>query len=264
MSPASKRLLIAQYSGFGNYAPLLKSTATINKGYAWKWSHNMLVVQGTALVLQTDGPCENFEEKSMYNKIPILLYALKKRKDYDQVLILDADTLIYDFSLDVTTLLRDGDLLAAHRVRELEDERTWNINNGITLWDLQHPLVIKIAKYWFHKTVDGLNKAKEKGLKGPNGQIRLQGDQSYLHSVLRRKDEFVPYIRSLPIEFKYEKGTVIKHFVRENSNGWNNTRDIEQRGQHINAATQEICEAYPVDCEFLDLTKYTSLNRLPM
>jgi hypothetical protein len=149
-------------------------------------------------------------------------------------------------------------------VRELEDERTWNINNGITLWDLQHPLVVKIANCWFHKTVDGLNKAKEKGLKGTNGQIRLQGDQSYLHSVLRRKDEFVPFIRSLPIEFKYEKGTVIKHFVRQSNNGWNNTRGIEQREQKINAATREICEAHPVHCEFLDLTKYTSSNRQPM
>jgi hypothetical protein len=195
----------------------------------------------------------------MYNKIPILLYALKKRTEYDQVLILDADTLIYDFPFDLTTLLRDGDLLAAHRVREFDDERTWNINNGITLWDLKDPMVIKIARYWFQKTVEGLNKAKEKGLKGPDGQIHLQGDQSYLHSVLRRKgSDFVPYIRSLPKEFKYEKGTLIKHFVRKNNDGWNNTRDIEQRGQNISAAAQEICQAHPLHCEFLDETKYTS------
>jgi hypothetical protein len=211
----------------------------------------MLILQGVALVLRTDGHCEPTQQRGMYNKLPILLFALSKRNEYDQVLILDADAMIYNLSSDVTQLINDDDILAGHRVNPIDSEMTWNINNGVTLWNLDHPMTAKVARNWFRYTVDGLNDStKENGPKD-------HGDQFYLHRVLKRDKKLTRNTRSLPVEFKYLNATVIKHFVRSKNNFWNDD-GMEKRENNIKQAVAEICREYPTDCEELDETRYSS------
>jgi hypothetical protein len=250
-SPASKKLLVAQYSSDGSYARLLELTEPINKAYARKWNHDMLVLQGTALSLKTDGPCEPPEQRSMYNKIPILIFALTKKAEYDQLLILDADTLIYNLNFDVTDLIEDHDMLAAHRVSDLDGQRTWNINNGVTLWNLKHNLTKKVARQWLKRTVDGLNGAKEHGWSE-------HGDQHYLHRSLMKEKGAVNHIRALSDEFRYANATVVKHFVRPKNGIWSDY-GMDRREEKIKAAVKEIRENYTSDCQGLEEIAYTTL-----
>lgn len=251
-TPASKRLLIAQYSSFGSYASLLEATAPINKAYARKWNHDILILQGTALILDMDRKeCEPPQHRSMYNKIPLLIYALGKKERYDQVLILDADTIIYDFVYDITTLLDEDDMLAAHRVNLNDTARTWNINDGITLWNLRHNLTQKVAKQWLKRTSKGLNGAHNFGWKE-------HGDQYYLHKTLRGQMGAIQVTRALADEFRYEIGTVAKHFVRPKNNDWSGYGK-EGREAKIQSVIESICTNFSSDCIDLERLPYSTI-----
>ena len=108
---------------------------------------------------------------------------------------MDADTLAYDFSFDVTSLLGQDDMLAAQKVSPNDVMRTWNVNNGITLWNLRHNTTMEIARRWLERTSKGINGACVHGWKE-------HGDQHYLHNALRDAKEAIQYIKALTNEFR--------------------------------------------------------------
>ena len=228
--PPRRRMLIAQYSGYGNYTQLLDLTMPVNKAYARKWNHDFVYLQGTTLTFPKDGPCEPPNERSRHNKLYLLQTAWHKRSDYDVLLTLDADAMIYNFSSDISDLVSDTDMLAAHGAGVTEETRTWNINNGICLWNLHHPKTSKIAFDWYKNTRKGMSMVGEKE----------HGDQHFLQMTLRKGDR-QSLVRGLATEFKYKKATVIKHFVRKNNDVWNGS-DIQSRQAMIENAILEICQ----------------------
>ena len=234
---AKKRLLIAQYSGYGKYARLLELTSPVNKAYAKKWNHDLVILQGITLTLPEDGVCEPPPERARYDKIELLKLALSKNESYDQLLLLDADAIMYDLDLDITTLVADEDLLAAHAVSSKSGPRTWNINNGVVLWNLGHFLVHRVADEWYTNTVAGVSAHKK------------HGDQHYLQVILKQGDGHA-HVQALPTEFKYEKGTVVKHFLRAKSSHWNNT-GIDEREESILSIIRDICARHQSECEKL-------------
>ena len=256
-SPAN-RLLIVQYSSYGNYARLLELTSPINKAYAKKWSFDFAILQGTTLLIPEidEEGCEPPPHRAMYNKLEVLRVALSKKNEYDQLLIMDADAMVYDFSYDITSLIKSNkkDLLVAHRVREeTSAPHTWNINNGITLWNLHHPDIQLVFDKWYSRTRKGV-------------LYKLtHSDQHYLHGVLRNHDNgrLIKTVRSTSKEFKYGSGTVAKHFIRmvkDNREGqWTNSTKIRigAREIAINETRDEICSTYPSDCEHLETAIYT-------
>ncbi len=247
----SKRLLIAQYASFGTYASLLEKTSPINKAYGRKWNHDVLIVQGAALLVETDTEeCELPKHRSMYNKIPILFYSLSKTERYDQLLLLDADALIFDMEFDMTTILKNDDMLAALRVNKSDTLRTWNINNGVTLWNLNHNMTKKIAQKWLRLTSDGLNKAHNFGWKEHN-------DQYYMHDALRREKGAIQATKSLKDEFRYKKATIIKHFLRPKKNDWTGY-GMDTREAKIQSAIDTLCANFTADCEDLEHIPYAS------
>lgn len=248
----SKRLLIAQYSSFGSYASLLEVTAPINKAYARKWGVDVLIVQGNALLFKNDRPdCELPSHRAMYNKIPLLIHALSKRDEYDQVLILDADAMIYDFAFDITQLLTNKDMLTAQKVNPDGNAQTWNVNIGISLWNLHHNKTHQVAKRWLKRTSQGLDKAFEsKGVE--------HGDQHYLQMVLKRDISALKAINATSNAFQYENGTVIKHFVRPKHSDWSGN-GMTNREVLIARTATEVCNRFPSDCEDLEYLPYATL-----
>jgi hypothetical protein len=240
---AKKRLLIAQYSSYGKYARLLELTSPVNKAYAKKWNHDLFILQGTTLTLPEDGVCEPPPERARYDKIEILKLALSKNESYDQLLLLDADAIMFDLDLDITTLVADQDLLAAHAVSSKSGPRTWNINNGVVLWNLGHHLVHSVADEWYTNTIAGVAAHK------------THGDQYYLQVVLKRGEGHA-HVQALPTEFMYEKGTVVKHFLRAKNSHWNNT-GIDEREGSILSTIRDICAMHQSDCEKLEYKAYT-------
>eukprot|EP00934_Nitzschia_sp_Nitz4_P007722 Nitzschia sp. Nitz4//scaffold144_size56818//7844//9616//NITZ4_006528-RA/size56818-processed-gene-0.26-mRNA-1//-1//CDS//3329536489//7712//frame0 len=246
--PSSKKLLIATYSAFGEYARLLEWTSPINKEYAKRWGHDIVILQGTTMILSWDRDCHPPEERSRFNKIDLLKVALEHQQ-YDQLLLLDADTLMFDFNYDVTTLVRNTTMLVAQRTHKDDDLTTSHINNGITLWNLRHPLTSRVAKDW--------DQACRKGI--PDNRP-FRGDQYYLRQVLDSEDR-VAAISSVWDEFFYRDGTVIKHFQRSNDRSWSDT-GLDTRQERIQQTTNEICTLFGLDPSSLDKSIYTTPPKL--
>ena len=167
----------------------------------------------------------NYEAQSTFNKIPLLFKAMEESPlKYDQVLILDSDTMIVDFEYDITSLMLssnpanqdygDGNdkirknnqldnnerakksdeqfpindgaynhdvgddtsyFLVAYRVWKFDWLSTWDINAGITLWNLRHPNTRRVAEEWLKLS-----------LSDPKEVLLKNDDQYYLQRALQK------------------------------------------------------------------------------
>jgi hypothetical protein len=249
-SPAKKRLLIGLYCGYDKYAGMLEVTAPVNKAYARQWNHDLVVLQGTHLIVESvDGDCNPPGRRAAFNKIALLQYALKHSEKYDQLLILDTDAMMYDMSVDVTTLLPDDHMLTAHRVRLVDNVHTTDINNGVTLWNLHHPLTKKVQKSWERNSILSIETDASK-----------DNDQKELHRALKADERFVTNIYSSRDEFAYGHGTVIRHYIRRRGQkGWEDPNILENRLDRLEQAAKEVCQdKHPFICAGIELTVYTN------
>lgn len=244
---ANKRLLIGLYSGFGVYGSLLTKTAHVNRAYARHWKHDVVLVQGAALqIKELDGDCEPPPHRATYDKIPLLRYALEHKDQYDQLLILDTDALVYDMDFDVTSLLPKGKMLAAQKVRESDDHETWDINAGVTLWDLHHPRIQKLTKEWFTHSKSGMEH-----------NYHASNDQYHLHYALK-EGNYKEDIFALDEEFNYGHGTIVKHFIRKPQHKqWGEAAILDNRENRIEIAIEEICKKHKPICEAVDKKVYS-------
>jgi hypothetical protein len=311
-STPRRRLLIAQYSGFGSYSQILREVTPVNVAYARKWGHDLVTLEGTALhfpglVYEADethhnsheeGPgsdgCPNwknqYESQSTFNKIPLLLEAIKRNQQhssYDQVLILDTDTMIVDLDYDITTLLlstsssssasssrnsnnnnnnHDDDnneeqrqedrydegsvgydyqkdyFLVAYRVWWNDWPWTWDVNAGITLWNLHHPTTKRVASTWLQQS-----------LIHPKDVLLKNDDQFFLQRSLMSLGWYkrlVDGVRTVRSEFEYYDATLIKHFKRD-ARSWSKT-SLEQRLLRIKEAKKVVCDRWPDACQGVD------------
>ena len=169
----------------------------------------------------------NYEAQSTFNKIPLLFKAMEESPlKYDQVLILDSDTMIVDFEYDITSLLLasesdgqdhdDGDekirtnsqlgaknmeentpvddnhnlnddfsyFLVAYRVWKFDWISTWDVNAGITLWNLNHPHTKMVAEAWLRLS-----------LSDPKGVLLKNDDQYYLQRALQKLSSSSTFVR---------------------------------------------------------------------
>lgn len=170
----------------------------------------------------------DYEAQSTFNKIPLLFRAMEEPLKYDQVLILDSDTMIVDFDYDITSLLLGSDVIEQHRdsgdeqilensqlndpvdsvsgdnyePRDDETPRkeknqnagndlsyflvayrvwkfdwisTWDVNAGITLWNLRHPNTRLVAEDWLKLS-----------LSDPKQVLLKNDDQYFLQRALQR------------------------------------------------------------------------------
>jgi hypothetical protein len=253
---ASPRVLLAQYSAFGTYAKLLELTAPLNKAYAKQFHYDYVALQGSTLQLPRDAWYPPPEERSRFNKIALLQTAVAR--GYDRVLLLDADAMVYDFSKDIVTeyLPQKNDyLLAAHRVEESDGRHAWNINNGVTVWNLRHPNAVEVMDGWEERARLFLQ------TNPTTRSYMLRGDQSFLHGVLKRGN-LRNVVYSYSQEFQYRNATVVKHFIREGldwkkDDVWKRT-SLDSRSENIEKARREVCDKYvELSCQDLETTVYT-------
>jgi hypothetical protein len=251
-----RKLLIAQYSGFGKYSELLDAVAPVNKAYARKWGHDVVILQGTSLYLpRVDETCSPSGPRATFNKLALLELALGLNKNatiaaagtsssYDQLLILDTDAMIVDFDTDITTLLPDDYMMAAHRVWSMDSQTTWDINAGITLWNLHHPHTQRVFDEWNR----ACHEEVEQVLVSNDDQFFLQKTLLDLGKHAERK------VWSLAEEFYYQRATVVKHFKRE-SRSWVDT-GLQGRLEQIHSAVNDVCQQW-ADCQESPLVKYS-------
>jgi hypothetical protein len=246
----NKRLLIGLFSGFDKYARILELTAPINKAYASEWNHDLVVLQGTAYILPIDGNCTPPGRRVTLNKIMLLRMALRKRDRYDQLLLLDTDAMMYDMTRDVTTLLPPGDdniMLTAERVKLADPLATWNINAGVMLWNLHHPLTTAVCSDWDKHVTRDINKNN------------FHGDQYPLQKLLQKRD-LRSKVHSVIEEFAYGHGTVVKHFIRRKKHQeWNDPNILDEREEKIKKVSKDLCEKYKHFCASIEKVEYSKL-----
>ena len=266
----SSRLLIVQSAGFGSYGELLDATVPITKAYARRWKATLLVVQGALVILSEEKKqnCVPGEHRSTHNKMQLLKFALRHKHYYDYLLLLDADALIYNFDIDISTALHQqqpdstnittaipskdihdphSKFLAAHRVGGKKDG-TWKINAGVTLWNIQHPCLPQLVREWQNAALGYLN-----------ARNNNSGDQIFLYHVLKNNATLEAGVLGLDQEFNYNKGTAIKHVKRPKAIYGIGKTKVDERLIKIQKFSQEICEKYPKDCEKLETFHYSQV-----
>eukprot|EP00934_Nitzschia_sp_Nitz4_P000510 Nitzschia sp. Nitz4//scaffold24_size164493//152855//154009//NITZ4_002353-RA/size164493-processed-gene-0.248-mRNA-1//-1//CDS//3329544189//510//frame0 len=241
-----QRLLVGLMSGYDDYAQMLDVTGRINMAYAKRFGHDVLLLQGIYLVDSSD-KCEPPKRRASFNKIGILQEALRHRDQYDQLLLLDTDAMMYNLSYDVTSLMANSKgrfdsrtpMLVAHRVERDDARTTWNINNGVTLWNLQHPRTKEVVRSWENES--------KKNFKEVDSSI---GDQKTLHTVLKQVEE---HVRALREVFAYGHGTIIRHYIRRRTNkGWKDPDVLANRLDLLQEAANEVCANFPEECAAID------------
>ena len=209
---SQKRLLIAQYTSTGLQAELFEITRVINMEYAKTWKHDIVFLNVTT-------------NSSQQNDLSRLLrIALEKRENYDQVLILDADTMIFDFNKDITTLLRGDEMLVAQRFNRSDPVKTWKVATGVTLWNLRHSLTPTIEKAW----------SKIPTRSNINGT-----DQDDFQTVLK---PYASNVSSLYNEFNYQNTTVIKYYR------WKENTGQAKRKDRLESDASKVCEKFHLEC----------------
>ena len=242
----SKRLLIGLYSGYDKYAEMLEITAPINKAYARRWNQDLVVLQGTAYIRPIDKNCTPPGRRVTLNKIALLLRAFDKKDQYDQFLLLDTDALMYDFDTDVTTLLSDEDMVAAERVKTHDMNQTWNINAGVMLWNLHHPLSKKVIRTWKRVALRSVEEGNFRGDQKPLQNVLKQG-------ILREQ------VSSLWEEFAYGHGTVVKHFIRlPKHSDWKDPNLVDERMPRIKQAVADVRDKHADLCDQIERVEYAT------
>ena len=245
-SSSSSSLLIALFAGFDSYAALLTQSAKLAKLYAYLHNNNsnndgfeinVVVLQGTAFAPQG---CQPPGFHTTLNKIRLLFHAMDHADSYNQVLLLEADAILSNMEVDITKLLDPTSLVAAQPVRtsssdngdnDNNEEQTamngYNINGGVTLWNLHHPIVKDVALRWLELSKQALIKGK------------YTGDGKYLQRALA--DNHAP-VQLLHEEFHFRKGTVVEHHLRSN---------LKDRLKNMQSTANAVCANYEEECRQL-------------
>jgi hypothetical protein len=231
------KVLIAQYSGFGEYAKFLNLISPIHQRYSQDKGYDYLIVQGTLLDFPGVQQDCNPSPRATFNKIPLLELAIAG-DEYEYALILDTDAMIVNVEIDMPSLLKDDNLLAAQRVWKYDWQNTWDINAGVTLWNLRHPLASTVVQRWKHLSLYG--SASDTPNHHQEDILKKNDDQSFLQTALMEYPWWKRPVVSLMDEFNYYQGTVIKHFKRD-KRSWS-TNGLEQRLQRVqDVIQQDLC-----------------------
>ena len=235
-------LLIVQYTDGNTYSALLNLTQPINKAYGDMWGYDYELFTG--LMIQAEIPpslngnttAKVPTSRATYNKVMILDKVLNdlQYQKYDKLLILDSDALMYDFSRDITALLPKDRMMLAHKVKRNESDSSWNINIGVTMWNLRHIATIPVCRAWKKACIHRITK---------HPTLR-DSDQTPLQAIIkdipdkdRRK-----LIFAIPDKLGYGTGHFIRHFIRPDATNWTDYVDtMPMRIAKIQRTITEIC-----------------------
>jgi hypothetical protein len=235
-------LLIVQYTDGNTYSALLNLTQPINRAYAEKWGYDYELFTG--LLIQAEIPPSSNghvtrkapPSRATYNKVMILDKVLNdfQYQTYDKLLIMDSDALMYDFSRDIAALLPKDRMMLAHKVKRNESNSSWNINIGVTMWNLRHIASKPVCRAWKKACIQRITK---------HPTLR-DSDQTPLQAIMKDipDEDRQKMILAIPDELGYGTGRFIRHFIRPNAANWTDYVDtMPLRIAKIQRTITEIC-----------------------
>ena len=150
------RVLVAQGSTkTGSYRTLLNITGNCNEKWAHMHGHQYRAITGIYLDDELESICRtqpNFQAASAFNGLGMLFDAARANH-VDFFLYLDADAIVTT-PKDVVGLMRSSNpdaLLWAEK--GWYEHVFWDINNGVFLWNLRHPLSPMLMNDWHARAV---------------------------------------------------------------------------------------------------------------
>lgn len=257
-----KRLLIGVSSGYDNRAKLLERSVWSARIYGTllsgeKSDDNLHDVDVTVVTLQgtafSPHGCKAPPSHSSIDKIRILFEAIDSESQYDRLLLLDTDAMMYDMDTDLVSL-GDGNndfvvigspILTENGKRD--KNRPWEISSGITIWNLENPQTRVLALDWF-------TYAKNAIIRGS-----YQSDQKYLHKALKQyystnpegivkrdEDRDISIIQVLEDEKQFG--------IRMTTAKENKSSNIEETLVQMEETAVQICDRYPDACKKVGAT----------
>ena len=172
VSTTKKRLLIGISSGYDNRAKLMERAVWSARVYGALWSGDtsssmdvtVVSLQGTAF---SPHGCKAPSSHSSIDKIRLLFQAIDSESHYDRLLLLDADTMIYGMDTDLSSLENGDDGFVVMGAPIFSDtsqgqkNEPWEIDSGMTYWNLEHPLTRTIALDWFKYAKNAIIRFKQ-------------------------------------------------------------------------------------------------------
>ena len=108
---------------------------------------------------------------------------------------MDTDTLIVNESTNLIDLIPPNQLLAAQRVYRFDWRNSWDINAGVTLWNLKHPLANTVMKRWKRLAQFG---DENQDSSSHRLEILSKNDDQYVSSVLYQNSHMDDVMTPVP------------------------------------------------------------------
>lgn len=258
------RVLLAQYAGHAtpnaHYSSMLQSSSSVNRAYARQWGMDYVTLEGIALDDHHVIPSEYFLPRhSSYNKLELLRKALELSHQYDWLWILDSDALVYNLSTSFTSILpsnaSNSVFLMAHRVHPEDSVHTFNINNGVLVMNLHHPMTPQVLSNWTRHSLNRI--AANAQLRHIGSKQIVEGDdQTILHHILRNLDDTTG-IHAMP----HFQEKVVKHVVRSNHSVWDN--HSQGREDALKLLASDVCHRYAPACDGINHEEYFQSTACP-
>ena len=170
---AGHDIVVLQTADADRYAPMLAATAPNVREYCRRHG---LAYESFVGIRRGFHPWQ-----ATFNRIPMLV-DLVERGFPGWALYLDADAWIQDLDFDLAAYLADKDDRAAILAASGVTTAAWDVNAGVALINLGHPLGRKLVEQW----AAGLAAHSDEDLR--TGEIWFDegNDQDLLHQILRR------------------------------------------------------------------------------
>jgi len=188
----SPKILIAQYSNRDEMAKIFDYTKPVNMKYAEQWGYDIVFVDGREI------PSDEL------NLASLLKMGWDERNKYDFLLLMDADAMMTSLSYDVARLIPIDRMVAAKRPSNVEQ---WEIYDTISVWDLSHLLVPRVAKAWGRQLEEGNTSSSSAGL---DEQLKPYGSEIY-----RLDGQVGPESRSSLLTMDGNKKSDLKTLLKE-------------------------------------------------
>lgn len=215
------KILVAQTSGYNAYyRDMMSITSHVNRAYSRHWGYDFVTFEGILL------GC--LGSHSSFNKIGIIQEAIERQ--YDALLLLDADAMVVDLDMSIRSVLPiagTDTLLSGHGKQKCDNDpkcvRT--INNGVMALNLRHPKMQLLLSRWHELSMEKLVK-----IAAGKTTDMVASDQQWLREAYRTLftvTEQMAYLNYTDGAFKYREGTFIKHFIRTEAEKSNTTYFVE-------------------------------------
>jgi hypothetical protein len=247
ISNESRNILIVQQATSLNVARIVDVTSRVNRAYAKQWGIDYVRLDGAihaAEVLQS-----LLRMKAATDSSPFLSrYSKGVKREYDAIVMLDADAITVDMDYNILDLFAPGFLIGTIGGRRDGAESTVELNDGagIVFWNLKHAEIGPVSKLW----ADDLNALEERGL--------IVDESSVLANILSNTyspRELKTLVQPLsPPQFSFFSGEAVR-FMRKPSyaaqkTGWLDT-DWKDIAIVLEQTADAVCFKFYPKCDLL-------------